>query len=137
MTNKVEYPLPTATLRLSGDHLDPEGITNAISVEPSRCYRMGETLRVASGKERRAKSGAWILFADDFDRRHGIEESVANIIGKINYQNALTQICGVEAGYVALALRIGEHPDVGILSPGLVTRIAQLGLGLSFEIYAD
>ncbi|MEZ5276002.1 MAG: DUF4279 domain-containing protein [Opitutaceae bacterium] len=133
----MSFPLPTATLRLSGDQLDPEEISRAISAKPSRSHRMGETLRLASGKERRAKSGAWILFADDFDRHHEIGDSVASILDKIKYPKSLAEISGVETGYIALALRINEQAEAGILPPEIVSRIAQLGLGLSFEVYAD
>lgn len=135
--SRMSFPLPTASLHLYGDQLDPAEISKILLVEPSRGQRMGETFRFASGREKRAKTGSWVLYAEDVERSHEIAESVAGILGRIDYSKSLLEIRGVTTGYIALALRVGEQPDAGVLPPELVCRIARLGLGLSFETYAD
>lgn len=51
-----------ATLRFSGDDLDPDEITEKLGATPSRAERKGQTIRgPRSGRERIARTGSWHL----------------------------------------------------------------------------
>src|SRR5437879_1735146 len=50
-----------ATLRFSGDQLDPARVTAILGVEPTTAYRKGEVYRRNSGHEVRGRTGVWYL----------------------------------------------------------------------------
>jgi len=51
-----------ATLRFSGDRLEPESITAIIGTPPTRAYRKGETYRTGpSGQTAKGRTGVWYL----------------------------------------------------------------------------
>lgn len=51
-----------ATLRFSGDRLDPEHVTSALRRQPTLAYRIGEVYRInREGRETRGRTGVWLL----------------------------------------------------------------------------
>ena len=53
----------TVDLRIFGDALDPDEITNLLGIAPTGCARKGDTHHIASGREVVARSGSWLLNA--------------------------------------------------------------------------
>jgi len=63
-----------ATLRVVGDDLDPDEVSQLLGAQPSRSERKGQALQTRSGHVRTAPTGVWRLDApatepEDFDRQ--------------------------------------------------------------------
>lgn len=56
-----------ATLRVSGDELEPSAVTEALGLKPSLSYRKGETYRAGRRRQRDyvGQTGVWYLSTDD------------------------------------------------------------------------
>jgi len=50
-----------ATLRFSGDRLEPDRINAILGVEPTTAYRKGAVYRRSRGHEVRGRTGVWLL----------------------------------------------------------------------------
>ncbi len=50
-----------ATLRFSGDKLDPEEINHIVPTSPTLAYRKGDLYPVANGRKQRGKTGLWYV----------------------------------------------------------------------------
>jgi hypothetical protein len=50
-----------ATLRFSGDRLEPDRITAILGVEPTTAYRKGDVYRRSRGHEVRGRTGVWYV----------------------------------------------------------------------------
>lgn len=48
-----------ASLRITGDDLDPASLTMLLGGEPTAAYRKGDVIRGAEGRTRIAKFGSW------------------------------------------------------------------------------
>ncbi|MGY2051331.1 DUF4279 domain-containing protein [Methylobacterium sp. JK268] len=53
------------SLRMAGDDLDPDDVTRPLDVRPTRCGRRGEISQGRSGRPIVARTGIWILQADE------------------------------------------------------------------------
>src|SRR5436853_5658871 len=72
-----------ASLRISGDALDPREISLLLGCEPTFGHRKGEIIRHAqTGRERTARSGMWLL--ESQDREPGnLDGQVSEILSKL------------------------------------------------------
>ena len=58
---RTETPSAFATLRFSGDRLEPDWISAILGVEPTTAYRKGDVYRRSRGHEVRGRTGVWYL----------------------------------------------------------------------------
>jgi hypothetical protein len=54
-----------ASLRLSGDELDPDALTARLGVEPTMSYAMGDEIPSRCGRPREARTGFWSLDTEE------------------------------------------------------------------------
>lgn len=64
---KSEQSLPAAfaSLRLSGDRLEPARVTEALKTAPTIAYRKGEVYKRSRGREARGRTGVWLLSSEN------------------------------------------------------------------------
>lgn len=55
----------SVSLYFYGDDLDPDAVTRALGVAPSRCGRKGELVVGTAGRSRVVKTGYWRLQSQD------------------------------------------------------------------------
>lgn len=53
-----------ASLRLSGDRLDPDRVTEILGTAPRTAYRKGEVYKKVRGHEVRGRTGLWLASSD-------------------------------------------------------------------------
>lgn len=52
-----------ASLRFSGDRLEPDRITAILGIPPSLAYRKGEVFKRSRGHDIRGRTGLWLLYS--------------------------------------------------------------------------
>lgn len=91
MTSSHDY-ISSVTLIILGDDLDPHVVSDALGMEPSRCWRRGEEKKLAPGTF--YDWGGWKCFGPDTD---------AEVEDKIDYW--LVQLRGKESELKSLKRR--------------------------------
>jgi hypothetical protein len=121
------------TLALYGEELEPDEISCALGVQPTSAHRRGER---RGSRSPPYSSGAWFL------KEHGRDAELAEAI----IDRLLKQLPENPAVWCALSIRheiqfrFGLHMtrwNKGLSIPlKQVTRIAELGASMEFDIYA-
>jgi hypothetical protein len=121
------------TLSVHGDDLDPDEVTRLLSCSPSGSHRRGE---LAPRSARPWPKGAWLLTVEGKAPVQP-EHLLASLLDRLPSDPGVWQAL---RGRYSVALGFGLFQDAwnrGFdLSPGIVQRVAALGLGLGFDIYA-
>jgi hypothetical protein len=123
-------------LRFLGDDLDPDVLSSMLGAVPTSACRKGDIVR-GTVSERVARTGRWVL---DLPEKPGesFEPQIEELLGMLTQDLAvwreLTQkyragvVCGVWL----------RNRNRGMeLSPELMKRLAERGLKLGLDIYAD
>jgi hypothetical protein len=125
------------TLRLFGDDLDPNEITELLGAEPTSAAAKGGVLKSAKGVERVARTGSWRLKAADHSPGN-IDAQVDQILSGLTNDLAawrdLTErfssdiFCGLfmQAGNEGLELR-----------PETMASLGSRGLRLGLDVYGS
>jgi hypothetical protein len=72
-----------ASLRIMGDALDPDEISQVLSCAPTAAFRKGQVVRgVVTGREVVKKSGMWTLGADD-QQPGNLDEQIRSIFSRL------------------------------------------------------
>jgi hypothetical protein len=72
-----------AMLRISGDDLVPEEVSNLLACSPTRSHRKGETtVGPKTGIERTAKSGTWMLECADREPE-SLDHQIGELLDKL------------------------------------------------------
>ncbi|TMK30324.1 MAG: hypothetical protein E6G69_10050 [Alphaproteobacteria bacterium] len=50
-----------ASLRFSGDELEPQRLTAILNARPEVAYRKGDVFKVSRGQEVRGRTGVWVI----------------------------------------------------------------------------
>lgn len=122
------------TLSVHGEDLDPDEVTKLLSCSPSSSHRRGD-LRPRSGTP--WPKGAWLLSVEG---KAPVEPDhlLASLLDQLPsdpsvWENLRTRYSvGLGFGLFQGAWNRGFD-----LSPGVLSKLAALGLGLGFDIYAD
>ena len=124
------------SLRFFGDDLDLDAITMAVGIEPESTGRKGEHIR---GNPRYAihKTSIWVRSYDE-DQASPFAIQIANFLDQLqdcaDAIRALTSQPGVEAE-LFLGFSSGNGQGGFDLPPSLLARLADLGIGLSLDLY--
>src|SRR5437870_928261 len=73
-----------ATLRFSGDHLDPDRITAILGVQPTKAYRKGE--RYLAGPRAgyvTGRTGVWVLASDSVVNSAELDRHLEHLVNLI------------------------------------------------------
>ena len=124
-----------AGLRVVGDDLDPDEITQLLGRTSDLARRKGETI-LTEGRERVASTGAWIVNTDssapgDLDRQ--INELLAGTTDDLAVWRRLVDRFRVDV-FCGLFMK---EPNEGIaISPQTLQKMAERGIELDLDIYA-
>ncbi|GJE40986.1 DUF4279 domain-containing protein [Methylobacterium soli] len=120
-------------LRIFGDPLDPDEITQRLGIEPTGWARKGDTRRTASGRDVVAWSGSWRLDAGipgDLNTQIGALltrlPSDPSLWRELSHRYQCDVFCG-------LFLREGNEGTE--LQPQILSMLGERGLPLGLDIY--
>jgi hypothetical protein len=127
----------TVGIRLFGRELNPQRITQLLGCAPSSAAKTGEKIINASGIERIAKKGFWIL---DFGEPDEIilEEKIKILLGKLT-DNIETwqEITGnLDTADINCGLFIDNWNEGFTLSQSTLKKISDRNLEIGFDIYS-
>lgn len=130
-------PEVSVTLRFSDDDLDPDAISAALGIEPHRATRKGASFPRPSDAERTATSGLWMHKIDRSDPGD-LDEKVSALFAKANPDlEAWQKLRAKHPGDLFCGVFLTAW-NVGIvLRPSTMLAIAQRGLDLDLDIYAQ
>jgi len=132
----AELHRSVATLRISGDDLDPAEITQLLGHTPTHAQRKGETLTSSSGQTRIAGFGAWRLEATDRAPQN-LNGQIAEVLDQLT--PSLDVWRAIAAKY-RIDLFCGLFMNVtneGLeLSPDSLRALGERGIELGLDIYA-
>ncbi|SFU40861.1 protein of unknown function [Methylobacterium sp. 174MFSha1.1] len=123
----------TVSLRIVGDALDPDEITQRLGVEPTGCARKGDTRRTASGREVIARSGTWLLRTD---ASGDLNTQIATLLAELpNDPSLWTDLSRRYRCDIFCGLFMGDINEGTELQPKLLSALGGRGLRLSLDIY--
>ena len=135
LTYDDEYPTcdaTYATLCIYGDDLDPNAVTSLFGIEPSHTQRKGEHLKKVV-----VRRGGWFFSTQNAvvsrDVRRHVNWLIETFSGK---EEAFHQLRS--QGYetvVSCYWRSASGHGGPMLSPEMMGRLADLGVGIWFDIY--
>ncbi len=124
-----------ATLRISGEDLLPEDITNSLGGFPSHAQMRGEEIKAPSGNTRVAKFGMWRLSATE-QEPGDLDYQVSEILDQLtNNLNAWQELA--DNYKIDLFCGIFMESDMeGIsLSPESLQKLGERNILLDLDIY--
>lgn len=71
----------SVTLRIFGDDLDPEEVTDLLKCQPTEAYRKGYVITTTI-RPRTVKTGSWFLKIEKSER-HNLEEQISELLDKV------------------------------------------------------
>jgi hypothetical protein len=124
-----------ATLRISGDNLLPDDISNSLGCLPSQAQERGQEIKSSSGKVRIAKFGLWRLFASEQEPGN-LDFQVSEILDQLTSNlDAWHELA--DNYYIDLFCGIFMERDMeGIsLSPESLLKLGERKIILDLDIY--
>jgi hypothetical protein len=124
-----------ATLRIIGDDLIPEEITQLLGCAPTRAEQKGQPIHISSGGERTVRTGGWRLEAPDCEPEN-LDQQVAWLLDRLTndlsvWRN-LTRQYRVDL-FCGLFMYTG---DEGLtLSPATLAALGERGVELGLCLY--
>ena len=125
-----------ATLRVAGDHLDPEEVTLRLGAQPTHSQRNGQEFRFKSGRTRVAKFGQWRLVAPDTepeDLDHQVAELLGTLTNDLEIWRDLSSRFNVD---LFCGWFMGRSNEGLTISPATLLRLGERGIELAIDIYA-
>jgi hypothetical protein len=124
-----------ATLRIFGDELRPDDISQMLKCQPTKAELKGEVIRYPSGRERRVKRGNWRLIAksaepEDLDGQ--IRWLMSQVSDDLSVWKLLTQAYDVD---LFCGLFMQSSNDGLSLSPETMLMLGLRGIELGLDIY--
>ena len=125
-----------ATLRICGDDLNPDEITDLLGTSPSHAQRKGDKIvGRKTGHVRIAKSGMWRLEASDCEPEN-LDGQVSELLNKTNCDLSVWQ--RLSSRYridLFCGLFMTESNEGLSLSPQSLTALGERGIEIGFDIY--
>jgi hypothetical protein len=123
-----------ASLGFYGDDLDPSEITEQLG-SPTWGRRIGETWLSPAGREKIARTGAWLLEIEDQEPAD-LDVQINALLDKLS--NDLPSWCSLAArfkGRIFLGLFLDSSNEGIAIQPKTLARLCERGLLLDFDIY--
>jgi uncharacterized protein DUF4279 len=130
-----------ASLRFSGDRLEPQRLTAILNARPEIAYRKGDVFKVSRGHEVRGRTGVWVISSKGDLPSLDLNEHLDYLLGllfpegseaKLNRLHELMRECNIEAD--APCFWYGEH---GAKPPVIREDIRDRLARIPAEIWAD
>lgn len=133
----------TLALRITGDSLDPEGITNILRVNPRSSGRKGSERASCSPKKIISKFGFWFWKSDEVSYAMPIVDHLA--LFKSTFEHAFDLLGNLpNAEHVWLNICIVKTEEDGgdssvefMLDTKSAAMIAEIGLPVEFSVYGN
>ncbi|WP_439500117.1 DUF4279 domain-containing protein [Bosea sp. (in: a-proteobacteria)] len=123
------------SLRFRGDTLDPDAVSAALQVSPTRARRKGETFHTPSGTAILARTGLWSVRVER-EAPGDLDEKISTLLAGLSGDLAVwKQLCEVLQGDIFCGVFLTEESGV-MLKPETMLAIGQRGLTLDLDIYA-
>ena len=125
----------TASLRVSGDDLDPEDITQLLGSEPSFSYRNGDLISPGRSAARR-KCGMWLLKSGDAepeDYHKQIESILSSLTNDLEIWRELSNKYEVDFFF---GFFMGTGNDGFTLPSKVLNILSERHIDIGFDIYA-
>ena len=126
-----------ATLRISGEDLNPEEITKLLNCEPSKEQIKAQIFKSNhSGKERIAKLGMWRLHSEDCEPEN-LDQQISQLLDKMNNNKDVWH--AISSRYqidLFCGLFLSVSNEGLILSSKSLLSLGERGIALSMDIYA-
>jgi hypothetical protein len=125
------------TLRISGDTLVPDEITQLLGATPTTAQAKGEEIvHPRTGARRTAKSGLWRLCAPD-RAPEDMDAQIQELLGQLTSDLSIwQQIAATHHLDLFCGLFMGETNDGLVLSPESLVAVGQRRIELQLDIYA-
>jgi hypothetical protein len=103
-------PMLIVALYLRGEALDPDAVTHAVGVQPTKKQRRGEKQVTSSGREFVPKVGLWALSVEL--ESASLDAHLARLMEHLPQEGgALTSISGVDEAYVDVFIALASESD--------------------------
>ena len=126
------------TLRVIGDDLLPEEVTQLLGCSPTQCETKGMPVLGDDGRLlRTAKSGAWrFIITSEEAGTADVEEVVLHLLGRLPSDRAVWQSLGDRFDIDLFCGLFMESNNRGFsLSPSVCRELAERGIEIGFDIY--
>ena len=120
------------SLRIFGDELNPEEITELLKCKPSVSWKKGDTIRGAN----KTRTGRWSLesnLSDETDLEDKVWDILNRISADVEVWNSIKRMNSVDL-FCGIFLETGNR-GFGI-SVNLMKELSRLGIDIGFDIYA-
>ena len=125
----------TASLRVSGDDLDPADITQLLGSEPSFSYKNGDLISPGRSTTRR-KCGMWLLQSRDAepeDYHNQIESILSSLTNDLKIWRELSNKYDVDFFF---GFFMGTGNDGFTLPSKVINILAERHIDIGFDIYS-
>jgi len=125
----------TASLRIFGDDLDPDDLTERLAASPTKSARRGDVRIGKSDRQYVEKTGSWRLKASDAkpgDLDIQIQEIFASLTSDLTVWAELSARFRVD---IFCGLFMGERNEGLEISPQTLSALGARGVTLSLDIY--
>jgi hypothetical protein len=126
-----------ATLRISGEDLDPEEISTILGCVPTTIQRKGDVLTSkTTGTSRTLKFGAWRLEASDREPED-LDGQIAELLGKLTPSTDVWQSIAERYDVILFCGFFMQETNEGVeISPASLAALGQRRIVLGLDIYS-
>lgn len=126
-----------ATLRISGDDLDPDEISNMLGCTPTASQRKGDVFTSqASGRSRTARFGLWRLEASDREPEN-FDAQIEELLGKLSAAiDVWRSIGGRYKMDLFCGLFMRDSNEGAQISATSLVALGERGIDVSLDIYS-
>ena len=135
-------PIPwfSVSLLVSGDNLDPDEVTRLLGIKPDVAHRSDSSASTGSKSRRSMGSqGMWeICLRYEETCEADLETAINVVLNRVNVTTALWQeVVGKAEARIFVGLTLDSYNRGFRISSNLLRRVADLGVHLDFNIYAE
>jgi uncharacterized protein DUF4279 len=131
----LNIPRLRVSLRIRGDALDPEFLTQQFGVTPSLSARKGETV-IREGRENLQKTGVW-LYRLEVPSATELGEVIALLLEVFPEDSTLWgEITSAYTADVFCGVFLQDENQSTVVEPEVLAALARRGLPLSLDFYA-
>lgn len=124
-----------ASLRIFGEHLQPEELSKLLGCAPTKSWQKGHTQKSKSGRRFVKKSGAWLLHASDAEPEN-LDGQVAELLEKLTSDIAVWSDLMQRFEVDLFCGWFMESSNEGVsISCATMRALAERGIELSLDIY--
>lgn len=131
----LNIPKLRVSLRIRGDALDPEFLTQQFGITPSRSARKGETL-IRQGRERMQETGVWV-YRLEVPPATELGEAIGLLLEVFPEDSTLWgEITSAYTADVFCGMFLEDDHQSTVVGPEILTALGRRGLPISLDCYA-